>query len=186
MNITLLIPDGVGVRNFVIGPFLRHASQSANCHVLHSIPDDLLPTYQNNFSSELKWERLIPYRETPLSMTLRYALAYAHMQWADTVSMRNNLRQPIKGSWRRQVIQRTARLTGRAAASQPGIRLLDRWQTGAVLQLPEVAHYRRMFQQTKPSVVFCSHQRPPKSCPQHWPREAWAFRRPHLSSVGTT
>ncbi|MGH9800372.1 MAG: hypothetical protein ACRD82_08415, partial [Blastocatellia bacterium] len=165
MNLALLIPDGVGVRNFVIGSFLRQASQSASCHVLHSIPDNLLPVYQNSFSSELKWERLISFPETPLSMTLRYALAYAHMRWAGTVSMRNNLRQPIKGSWRRQIIQRTARLAGRVAASQSGIRLLDRWQTGVVLQLPEVEHYRRMFQQTRPSVVFCSHQRPPEVLP---------------------
>ncbi len=165
MNLALLIPDGVGVRNFVLGTFLKQASQTANCQVLHSIPDSLLPAYQDNFSAELKWERLIPYRETPLSMTLRYALAYAHMQWAGTVSMRNNLRQPIKGSWRRQTIQRTARLMGRASASQPGIHRLDQWQTNVVLQLPEVDHYRRMFQQTKPSVVFCSHQRPPEVLP---------------------
>ncbi len=81
MNLALLIPDGVGVRNFVLGTFLKQASQTANCQVLHSIPDSLLPAYQDNFSAELKWERLIPYRETPLSMTLRYALAFAHMQW---------------------------------------------------------------------------------------------------------
>ncbi len=168
MNLALLIPDGVGVRNFVIGSFLREASRAANCHVLHSIPDDLLPIYQSSLAGsgqELKWERLTPYQETPLSMTLRYALAYAHMQWADTVSMRNNLRQPIKGSWRRLTIQRTARLTGRIAASQSGIRFLDRWQTSVVLQLPEVKHYRRMFEQTKPAVVFCSHQRPPEVLP---------------------
>lgn len=165
MNITLLIPDGVGVRNFVIGSFLQHASKVANCHVLHSIPEDLLPAYRNGFGADLKWERLLAYRETPLSMTLRYALAFAHMQWADTFSMRNNLRKPILGSWRRQAIQRTARLVGQMTASPSGIRLLDRCQTRTVLQLPEVEHYRRMFEQTKPSVVFCSHQRPPEILP---------------------
>lgn len=165
MNLSVLIPDGVGVRNFVIGSFLRQACEAANCHVLHSIPDELLPAYQNSLSPALKWERLIPYRETPLSMTLRYSLANAHMKWADTVSMRNNLRKPIKGSWRRQTIQRTARLVGQMAASQTGIQLLDRWQTNTVSHLPEVEHYRRLFAQTKPSVIFCSHQRPPEVLP---------------------
>ncbi|MBS1790726.1 MAG: hypothetical protein JST85_23615 [Acidobacteria bacterium] len=165
MTLTILIPDGVGVRNFVIGSFLRLACEAANCQVLHSIPDQLLPAYQNRLSPALKWERLIPYRETPLSITLRYSLANAHMKWADTVSMRNNLRQPIKGSWRRQTIQRTARLVGQVAASQTGIQLLDRWQTNTVLQLPEVEHYRRLFAETKPSVIFCSHQRPPEVLP---------------------
>ncbi len=165
MNITLLIPDGVGVRNFVIGDFLRQASQVADCHVLHSIPENLLPAYRNGFGNNLKWERLAPYKETPVSMVLRYALAYAHMQWADTFSMQNNRRKPITGSWRRQTIQRTARFVGHLTASQAGIRLLDGWQTSVVTRLPEVEHYRRMFEQTKPSAVFCSHQRPPEVLP---------------------
>ena len=165
MNLTLLIPDGVGIRNFVIGSFLRQASAVANCQVLHCIPDDLLPVYRNACDDSVSWERLIAYRETPLSMVLRYALANAHMRWANTVSMRNNLRQPIKGSWRRQAIQRSARLVGYAAASQAGIHFLDRWQSGVVRQLPEVEHYRQLFQRTKPDVVFCSHQRPPEVLP---------------------
>lgn len=165
MNITLLIPDGVGVRNFVIGDFLRRASQIANCHVLHSIPDHLLSGYRDGFDQNLTWERLAPYRETPVSMVLRYALAHAHMQWADTVSMGYNRRKPIIGSWRRQTIQRTARMVGSLNASPSGIRLLDGWQTNVVTRLPEVEHYRRMFRRTNPSVVFCSHQRPPEVLP---------------------
>lgn len=38
--------------------------------------------------------------------------------------------------------------------------MLDRWHCSAVERVPEVKHYRRLFEEIKPSVLFCSHQRP--------------------------
>ncbi len=45
MNTVVLLPDGVGVRNFVLGNFLKLASNEGEVHTLHLIPDDLLKTY---------------------------------------------------------------------------------------------------------------------------------------------
>lgn len=165
MNLALLIPDGVGVRNFLLGSFLRLANEQTGCQILHAIPEHQLTAYQQTSGAHVRWDRLLPYQETPASIVLRYALGYAHMHWADTLSMRYIRQQPITGSWRRRTVQHTARLAGRAAASPAGIQLLDRWHCRAVAQLPEVAHYRRLFAETKPDVVFCSHQRPPVILP---------------------
>lgn len=160
MKAVLLIPDGVGVRNFLIGPFMHLAGEMDECHVLHSIPDDLLPDYRNGNRS-VGWHPLLPYAESPLSSVLRYAIAFAHMNWGDTQAMRYVRNRPIKGSWRRRGVQYTAKLTGRLAASPAGIQALDRWHCNVVARVPEVERYRQLFQRIKPNVVFCSHQRPP-------------------------
>ena len=161
MTVTVLLPDGVGVRNFVLGPFLRHAGESGQAHLLHNIPPHLLDTYSGGLNGSVQWETLITYKETSASYALRYALSYAQMFWGDTQAMRYNRNQPLRGSWRNRAVHRAARLMGRLAASPRGIKALDRWHCREVGRLPEVERYRQLFQKAQPSVLFCSHQRPP-------------------------
>ena len=64
-----------------------------------------------------------------------------------------------------QAAIRAARFVGRAAASSRGIQMLDHWHCSAVDRLPEVERYQELFEKIKPSVLFCSHQRPPVILP---------------------
>ena len=161
MNLVLLIPDGVGARNFLIGPFLGLARETWTTYVFHPIPERHLAAYGNGSSEEVRWREFHPYRETPLSATLRYSLLYAHLHWGDTLAMRAVRSLPVTGSWRRQAVQYAARLTGRIAASAAGIKTLDRLLCLTTGRLPEVERYRQIFRQIDPRVIFCSHQRPP-------------------------
>lgn len=165
MSVVLLIPDGVGVRNFLIGSFLHQASARGACHVLHVIPENLLSTYRNGVGERVKWSPMLPFRESPVSSMLRYALGYAHQYWADTQAMRYVRSRKPTGSWRTKAIHYAAKMVGRAAASQAGVQMLDNLHCRAAGKLPEVEQYRRLFEQIKPSVIFCSHQRPPSVIP---------------------
>jgi hypothetical protein len=161
MNTALIVPDGKGVRNFVLGRPLRQLTTHSHCVVLHVIPDHLLPTYKGDLNGRASWVPLGAYRERWLPSMLRYSLAYGQMNWADTQAMRYNREKRVKGSWRTRALHGTARRVGRAAASPRGLRLLDRWHCRALSAAPEVEHYRELFRRTKPAVVLCSHQRPP-------------------------
>lgn len=162
MNLSLLLPDGVGVRNFLLGSFLRQVDESgAQTQILHVIPEQLLNTYKPTVPDSVQWHPLIPYRETPISATLRYSLDYAQMYWADTQAMRFNRSKALKGLSRRGALRHTARLIGRASARPTRIQALDRWHCRVVERLPEVRYYQKLFRQTRPSGLFCSHQRPP-------------------------
>ena len=160
MKIGLLIPDGVGVRNFLLGPFLGLAAEKHETFVLHTIPWEILSAYASRVGDRVRWDHLLSGRESLLSSLLRYSLAYAQMYWADTQAMRFNLALPVKGSWRTRGMHHAAKAIGRTAASPRGIQLLDRWHCKAAGRLGEVAHYRRLFEEINPSVLFCSHQRP--------------------------
>jgi len=165
-NVVLLTPDGIGVRNFVLGQFLRQASKKGQVvHILHIIPDNLLPNYSSTLNGHAQWHSLISYQDKPLSFILRRSLSYAQMYWVDSRPMRYMRSQPVVGSWRTRTAAHAARLIGRAAAAPSRMRMLDRWHCSAVSRLPEVAHYRQLFQRIKPSVLFCSHQRPVEILP---------------------
>ncbi len=45
MTPIILLPDGVGIRNFVLGPFLSLLAKHSGGLVLHPIPDDTLQEY---------------------------------------------------------------------------------------------------------------------------------------------
>lgn len=160
MNTVLVVPDGVGVRNFLLGPFPRIAAEKGPLYALHNIPDSLLGTYSFELENRVQWQRLIPYRDNPVSFTLRRALHFSHMYWIDSQSMRYHRNLPVNGSWRTRAATRLAKVVGRAAASSQGVQLLDRWHCTAARHLPEVEEYRRLFDEINPSVVFSSHQRP--------------------------
>lgn len=167
-HIAFLLPDGVGVRNCVLSPLLGRVAERATISVYHVIAPAMLPTYQgllNGAASKVNWIPLRTYRETPVSSTLRYALAYAQMFWADTQAMRHNLKQKVRGSWRTKAMRQTARMLGRAAASRRGIALLDAAHCREVSRLPETGYYRELFQRSRPSLLVCSHQRPPDILP---------------------
>jgi hypothetical protein len=132
---------------------------------LHAIPEDLLGTYRNSYGGRVEWRALETYRDTSLSYMLRNSLSFAQMYWVDSLAMRVVRSRPPVGTWRRQVAARAARLAGRAAASARGIQLLERAHCEVVGRLPVVEAYRRYFAQSRPSVLFCSHQRPPVVLP---------------------
>jgi hypothetical protein len=155
----------VGVRNFVLGPFLQQAceqtEEKSQIHALHAIPNSVLPTYSAEFNGHAQWHTLISYQERPLLFLLRNSLVYVQMYWVDSRAMRAMRNRPLKGTWRTKAAFRAARLIGRVAASPRGIRYLDRWHCSVMRRQPELRNYRQLFRKIKPSVLFCSHQRPP-------------------------
>lgn len=165
MKPLLLIPDGVGVRNFLLGSFLRELSAATETAVMHVVPDEQLASYETGLGNDIQWRSLIPYRESKVSFTLRYSLSYAQMYWGDSQAMRYVRNSPLRGGWRTRSVMQTARLIGRMAATPDGIRKLENWHCAAVTRLPEVQHYRRVFAELSPTLLFCSHQRPPLILP---------------------
>ena len=162
MKIALLIPDGVGVRNFVLGPFMAAATREHRVDVLHSIPQEQLATYkQLDRSGTVEWHELARMHDRPLAFTLRNSLSYSQTYWVNNFAMRMMRDRPVNGSWRTRAAVWTAKAIGYASASPRGIQMLERVHNLAAGRQPEVAEYRRQFQRMRPDVLFCSHQRPP-------------------------
>jgi hypothetical protein len=160
MSLVLVIPDGVGVRNFLQEPFVRRIAATGDVHVLHAIPPSLTDRFPALTVAGVHSHALLETAGTRLTLLLRASLAYAQMYWADTQSMRFARRMPVRGSLRTRAVYGAARVMGASAAWPAGLRTLDRMHTSVADATPEVEHYRRLFRELKPRVLFCSHQRP--------------------------
>jgi hypothetical protein len=165
MRAVIVLPDGVGIRNFLLGPFLRLLQREASALVLHPIPDELLPLYSDGLDGQVTWRGLLPYREGSLSSFLRYAASYAHFHHFDTQGMRYVRSLSAAGGLRTRLGRRLARQLGKAMATPDGIAFLEKWRYRLGARALEVTRYRQIFLEMNPSVLFCSHQRPTEAVP---------------------
>jgi hypothetical protein len=165
MRVAVLLPDGVGIRNFLLGGFLRQPEGCGEVWLPSGMDEGLRETYRGFVGDGYVLQTLPPYRESPRAAFFRYSLAYAQMYWGDTQGMRYLLGRPLTGSLRRRLLHRAAKAMGRSMATPRGIRRLDTWHCLEVARRPEVEFYRQAFARERPDVLFCSHQRPPDVLP---------------------
>ncbi len=162
MDVIVLLPDGVGVRNFVLGPLVNLLAAAGDVCLLHGISPDLVPVIGQGVNPAVRWEQMTRFREPILARVLRTTLGYAQMWWADTEAMRFLRQRPVRGSWRNREIHRAGRGCGRMLASPLGMKSLSRLHCQVGKLDPQVDHYRSFLKEFKPAVMFCSHQRPPQ------------------------
>ncbi len=153
----MIVPDATGIRNFILGPFLKQ--WDGGLLILHEYPKRVVQSRCNGVGERAAFEPLLNFTERPIPFGLRQALAYAQMYWADTGAMRYNRDRPIGGSWRAKTATRAAKLLGKLAGSASGIRLLEKAYFAKVRQYPEVRHYIELFRKARPDLIFSSSQR---------------------------
>jgi hypothetical protein len=159
-KLALLVPDGVGVRNFLLGNFLRRIDLSIEVDIFHVISGPALRSISSEHGNNIHWHELPPYRPNQTALILQTALGYAQMYWADTMAMRRVRNTPARGTWQQRALTHGTKALGRMSAGPLRMRLLDRLHYAAAGVLPEVDHYKQVFERIQPSVLFCSHQRP--------------------------
>ena len=160
LHVALLVPDGVGVRNFLLGPFFEQAVERIPLSLLHAIPEDSLRRLSSSLRLPTRSQALLPPAPARVLSFLRKTISYSHLWWGDTRSMRTSRGRPAAGAWPRRTLEKATRLFGRAAAFPAGIESLDRLHRFLAARRIEVEQYRRLLSEWRPSVLFCSHQRP--------------------------
>lgn len=146
MRIGLVIPNPVGVRDFLLGRFLDHLAQSYDVVVFHKYNETDLreigvctgPTIEYIGLADHSSSGLMQVAQVFLYNTLRFA----HMRWAATRSMQHNLKNAIKGGLKRRLSLRLARMFSWFLAFSWGIQLLARLHDWACARLPSVKQYR--------------------------------------------
>lgn len=164
-KIALFIPNGVALRNFVLGKFLRELPAGASADIYHNIPQVTADLYAKTTPSSVTWQPMPAFHATRAIQMLQTSLSYAHMYWANTHSMRRKASRPIRGGFSAKVRVHSCRIVGRMSADPHRIELMDALHIALVKQRQEVAAYKRIFEKSKPSVVFSGCQRPSNVLP---------------------
>jgi hypothetical protein len=190
-SIAVLVPDGVGVRNFVLGRFLSEMARSFEPHVFHNIPERLLEHYTAPHGPAVTWRPMVPYLQARVPMVLQYTLEYAHMYRSRTQAMQRALGRPLSGPLRSRVFIRSSRLAGRVGAALGCMGALESAYCAAAAARPEVRRYRELFSEIQPAAVFCGSQRPTTVLPavlaakeMGIPTVAFVFSWDHLTTKG--
>src|SRR4051794_29351080 len=103
MNILLLVPDGVGVRNFILGPFLSTATVDHKVDVLHNIPYEQVKKYERpELQDSVHFHQVGEVRDRPLAFTLRNSLSFSQTYWVNNFAMQLMRNRERPGSWRTQ------------------------------------------------------------------------------------
>lgn len=157
MRLALIIPDAVGIRNFLLGRFLDHWNDDVL--ILHEYPQQTIKKRCNGFAERAEFRPLAAFQERPVPFALRQSLAYAQMYWADTGSMRYNRNRPVRGSWRVRSVTQASKVMGKLAASEFGIRQLEKLYFAELEKFPAFQDYLRLFEQQRPDIVFSASQR---------------------------
>jgi len=158
MRLAVIIPDGVGIRNFVLGKFLRTLPAHVEAHVFHSVAHEILPRLKVGINGQVNWSTMLRFRPGRFTDVLQGSLAYAQMYWAHTTAMRRTLSIPVRGTLGRRCVQYTKRALGRAAASPSRMHLLEHPVFHAIRRSPEAESYRSAFRRIRPTALFCSQQ----------------------------
>ncbi len=160
LRVALFIPDGVALRNFVLGRFLKELVAKGPVDLYHNLPEQVASKYASATPEGVEWQPILDYRQSRAVSALQSCLAYAHMYWANTHSMQRAVNRPVRASLRTKMLVKSCRLVGRMSAEPRRIELMDAFHFSLVRRQHEVDAYRRLFEKTKPSVVFSGCQRP--------------------------
>lgn len=159
MKTAAFFPDGVGIRNFILGSFLHRIAERGTVYAFHRIPEDRLDSYRQGLNGALQWHRCPPYQDAVLPCFLRKSLVHAHLCFCDTQAMRYARKLPVKGNLPARAMTYAARSFGYLSASPRNIRGLLTMHDRAIARLPQTAEYVKLFESLSPTVLFCSHQR---------------------------
>lgn len=163
MHCLILLPDGIGIRNFIISQFPQALQEMGveRITVGHALPDEnLLPI---DGHPGIRWVKLPAHREGHLPFIFRRAKQIAQLYWQRSFVPGTDV--ILRGFTTRRkglvgVRAALANSLGRAfSGGHQGVRALNDLHMKTVTRARYFSQYLQLLSREKPDVVFCSHQR---------------------------
>jgi hypothetical protein len=164
VKVVLVVPDGVGIRNFLYTRFLDLLAAEAEVVAWHVLPEHVLATQEGR---EVRFEPLPYVREGLAARVFRQAKIYSQLHWRyeeDAAEVMLRFRKPSGGALARTV-GHAAHLLGRLVPTPDGAAWLDRSHAAAASSNGDLAPFEAFLRRERPDVVFCTHQRASRAVP---------------------
>ena len=164
MKVVMVVPDGVGIRNFLYTRFLDLLSARAEVVAWHVLPEHVLATQEGR---PVRFEALPYVREGLAARVLRQAKIYAQLHWRyeeDAAEVLLKVWRP-SGGLPARAVRRSAQLLGRALATPGGAAWLDRRHAAVASGDGALSPFEGFLRRERPDVIFCTHQRASRAVP---------------------
>jgi hypothetical protein len=167
MKFALVIPDGVGIRNFLCTRFVELLLEHGQCLIWHALPEQAIQPLQHRWGSAVQWVALPRFREGLVERVLRQAKLYAQLYWQydrDATDVLLAARRP-GGRWRHRLLTQLADRLGRLHANPRGVVWLDQLHARSILRARYLHAFELFLRRERPDIVFCTHQRASQAVP---------------------
>jgi hypothetical protein len=164
VKIVLVVPDGVGIRNFLYTRFLDLLATEAEVVAWHVLPEHVLATQEGR---AVRFEPLPYVREGLGARVFRQAKIYSQLHWRyeeDAAEVMLRFRRPSGGTLARTV-GHAAHLLGRLVPTPDGAAWLDRSHAAAASGNGDLAPFEAFLRRERPAAIFCTHQRASRAVP---------------------
>jgi len=157
----LLLPDGVGIRNFIITDFINQLAEIGSILVWHALPEALMQEYMAALSNEISWHSLPPHHEGHIAYINRRAKQLAQLYWQKEPGTNIILKYMTKqGHGLRGLRNNIADILARLSSqSYRQVARLNKMHAYAVERASYFSEYIDFLSHEKPDVVFCANQR---------------------------
>lgn len=165
-RILLLVPDGVGFRNFVLGSLPSLLVGRAELVLLHALPAAALEQaeLETRFRSV---EQMPTYREGIVARVLRDAKSLGQIFWRkaeDAGDLQLEQRRP-RGRLRSRALGHAARVLARLVGGPRRLEWIARCHERVLRYGRAARGVRKSLREMQPDLVFCTHQRASTATP---------------------
>jgi len=166
MKYVLIVPDGVGIRNFFCTRVIDDLLTSGSVIVWHNLPAESIAPFRGRWGDRVRWVRLPDIRDGVLERLFRQSKIYAQLTWqhgrGPNVQL-SRVRPPAR--LKAKIPYLAARVLGRICASPRGTFWLDRMHQRFALGAPHTEKFTAFLRDERPDLLFCTHQRAIEAVP---------------------
>lgn len=166
MKTVIILPDGVGIRNFLCTSFVEKMQKAGTLVFVHGLTDGSIETHRKRLAGT-RWSALPSYRETPLERLLRQAKLHVQLEWFARKERSANARRMYGAprSLRNHLVHDCSRLLAQIGSGGTWAQRLDRWHERQAGFSSSTADCERDLREMCPDIVFCTHQRASMAVP---------------------
>lgn len=164
-KICFLIPDGVGIRNYLYSDLLKVLHEAGHEIVIwHSLPKEVieLSSQLNGFTPFQK--ELKSFKDDFLTQLMRESSTYARLKHnaklTDNPTIMINWHEK-KGTFQRKMLIQLSEFIGKMIKDYKGITATESLYFTRLRKSPAYKQYKADLQEMQPDLLFCTHQRFP-------------------------
>ena len=170
MKMILLVPDGVGIRNYIFSSFIRNFIKDGNeVLVYHSISKSAIKEIQMN-KSEIRNFKVIPdFKEKFIARLLRESIAYARIL-INKKKLKNitilKFWSPSKNGFKRKILYFLAEILGGILSNSYSLILkADTLYEKEIVKNKTTELIKKTLLDYQPDIILNLHQRAPSTAP---------------------
>jgi len=169
MKILFLVPDGVGIRNYLYSSIIMDLNKDGHEVVIgHTISDEALVEVEKVHETKFLTLKLPMYLESIMEKFLRETICFARLQYNIKIRSNKTLLKnwsPAKHSYSVRFFYSVVEKVASVSSSYKWIEFLEKKYANAVKKSKYLESFESFLDDVKPDVVFNTHQRSLKVIP---------------------